>query len=580
VFYNGALLSKTDSLDDVRKIILDTVDGLTKSPPTVTEVDRARTRILKEVDMNLRNPEHIGLFISEYIALGDWRLLFLDRDRVEKVTPEDVKRVAISYLKPSNLTIGEFTPDAAPVRAEIPAKSDVAMLVKDYKGRSVVEAGEAFDSSPANIDARILRFTLPNGMKISLLSKKTHGATVHGSIALHFGDVESLKNRSVAAKLVGSTLIEGTRSKDRQQIQDEIDRLKSRLTIDGGPRGADVSFETGRESLPGMLQLVTDILEHATLPDSEIEQNRKRQITELEYGKSEPDNQAYGLLERTLYPFPKDDVRRSMTPDEEIEELKAVGYDGVSAFYKDFYGASNAELSIVGDFDPAQIQLLVGKLFGDWKSPSHYERIKVGFHKVEPENLSIETPDKANASFMSGQRLRISDSSEDYPALLLGNYMLGGGFLNSRLAQRIRVKEGLSYSINSSFFAAAHEEDARFLAYAIAAPQNIDKVESAFREEIARALRDGFTQQEMDADRDGWLQSRQVSRAEDGLLCRMLNSHAMDGRMLAWDQALDDKVKALTPDQVIQALKRNLDPAVLVTVKAGGFKKAATNTAP
>jgi len=580
VFYNGALLNKTDSLEDVRKIIQDTVDGLTKNPPTGAEVDRARTRLLKEIDMNLRNPEQIGLFISEYIAVGDWRLLFLDRDRVEKVTPDDVKRVATTYLTPSNLTVGEFTPEAAPVRAEIPAKSNVAALVKDYKSRSVIEAGEAFDSSPANIDAHTLRFTLANGMKVALLSKKTHGATLHASMALHFGDVALLKDKSAAAELVAATLIEGTESKDRQQIQDEIDRLKSRLSIDGGPRGANVSFETGRESLVGMLQLVAEILEHATLPDAEIEQNRKRQITELEYGKSEPDNQAYVTLERTLYPFPKDDVRRTMTPDEEIEELKTVSYDGARDFYKNFYGASNAELSIVGNFDPAQIQLLVGKLFGDWKSPSRYERIKVGFQNIKPENLSLETPDKANASFMSAERLRISDSSDDYPALLLGNYMLGGGFLNSRLAQRIRVKEGLSYSISSSFSAVAHEEDATFLAYAIAAPQNIDKVESAFKEEITRALSDGFTQQEMDADRDGWLQSRQVSRAEDGLLCRMLNNHALNGRMLAWDQTLDDKVRALTPDQVLQALKRNLDPTVLVTVKAGGFKKAAATTAP
>jgi len=148
------------------------------------------------------------------------------------------------------------------------------------------------------------------------------------------------------------------------------------------------------------------------------------------------------------------------------------------------------------------------------------------------------------------------------------------------LAQRIRVKEGLSYSISSSFSAAAHEKDATFLAYAIAAPQNIGKVESTFQEEIARALRDGFTQQEMDADRDGWLQSQQVNRTEDGMLCRMLNNHSLNGRTLAWDQALEDKVKALTPDQVLQALKRNLDPAGLVTVKAGGFKKTAATAAP
>lgn len=578
VFYDAALLSKTDSLEDVRKIMLDTVEDLAKDPPTSAEVERARTRILKNIDLNLRDSERIGLFISEYIAVGDWRLLFLERDRVEKVTPDDVKRVAAAYLKPSNLTVGEFIPDIAPVRAEIPAKSDVATLVKDYKSSVVEEAGEAFDPSPANIDARTVRFTLPDGMKVTLLSKKTRGGSVHAAIALHFGDVDLLKGKDIAAELAASTLIKGAGSMDRQQIQDEIDRLKSRVNIFGGPRGATMTIESVKDGLPGILELAANILEHATLPDEEIEKARRDAITLREYSRSEPQTQAYITLERTLYPFPKGDVRHTSTPDEEIEDLKAAKLEEVKSFYKDFYGASNGQLSIVGDFDAPQIRTLVTKLFGDWNSPAHFERIKVGFQNIAPVNQSLETPDKANAVFMSAERLNISDSSADYPALLFGNYMLGGGFLNSRLAQRIRVKEGLSYGISSTLSAAPHEPDATIFIYAITAPQNVAKVESAFNDEMSRALRDGFTQQEMDADRGGWLQSRQVGRAEDGSLCSMLNGRTFDGRTMAWDQQLEDKVKALTPDQVLQAMKKDIDPARMTIIKAGDFKKAAANT--
>jgi zinc protease len=575
VFYNGALLGKTDSLDDDRKIMLDTVEDLAKNPPTTAEVDRARTRILKDVDLNLRDSERIGLYISSYIAVGDWRLLFVDRDRLKKVTPDDVKRVALAYLKPSNLTIGEFIPEAAPARAQIPAKTDVAALVKDYKSTEVVEAGEAFDPSPANIESRLTRFTLPNGMKVTLLSKKTRGASVHAAIALHFGDLESLRNKDVAASLAGSTLMKGTQSKDRQQIQDEIDKLKSRLQVNGDARGANVSIETVKDNLPGVLELAADILEHPTLPDAEIDKVRKDMITGLEYSKSEPQTQAIVALQRTLYPFPRGDVRATMSPDEEIEELKSIKDDDVSAFYKAFYGASNGELSIVGDFDPAQVRPLLTKLFADWKSPAHYERIKNGFQKIEPVNQSLETPDKANAMFVAAERLNISDNSADYPALTLGNYMLGGGFLNSRLAQRIRVKDGLSYGIGSQVSAAQHEPDGTFIVYAIAAPQNVTKVEADLKDEMGRALSEGFTQKELDADRAGWFQSRQVSRTNDGALASALNSHALNNRTMAWDEAFEAKVKALTPDDVLQAMKRNIVPENLVIIKAGDFKKAA-----
>jgi len=575
VFYNGALLGKTDSLDDDRKIMLDTVDDLAKNPPTAAEVDRARTRILKDVDLNLRDSERIGLYISSYIATGDWRLLFVDRDRLKKVTPDDVKRVANAYLKPSNLTIGEFIPEAAPVRAEIPAKTDVTALVKDYKSTEVVAAGEAFDPSPANIESHVTRFTLPNGMKVTLLSKKTRGASVHAAIALHFGDVKSLRNKDVAASLAGSTLMKGTEAKDRQQIQDEIDKLKSRLQVNGDARGANVSIETVKDNLAGVLELAADILEHPTLPDAEIDKVRKDMITSLEYGKSEPQTQAIVTLQRTLYPFPKGDVRATMSPDEQIEELNSIKDDDVRAFYKAFYGASNGELSIVGDFDPAQVRPLLTKLFGAWKSPAHYERIKNGFQKIEPVNQSLETPDKANAMFVAAERLNISDNAADFPALTLGNYMLGGGFLNSRLAQRIRVKDGLSYGIGSQLSAAQHEPDGAFIVFAIAAPQNVSKVEADLKDEMARALNEGFTQKELDADRAGWFQSRQVSRSEDGALASALNSHALNDRTMAWDEAFEAKVKALTPDDVLQAMKRNIVPENLVIIKAGDFKKAA-----
>ena len=95
----GAMLNKTDSLDGARSAMLDTIDGVVKEPPSKEEVDRARNRLMKDMDMNLRDSERIGLFISEWNAKGDWRLLFLNRDRLAKVTPADVQRVAAAYLK-------------------------------------------------------------------------------------------------------------------------------------------------------------------------------------------------------------------------------------------------------------------------------------------------------------------------------------------------------------------------------------------------------------------------------------------------------------------------------------------------
>jgi len=399
---------------------------------------------------------------------------------------------------------------------------------------------------------------------------------VQAVIRLHFGDLESLKDKDTVASLAGATLIRGTAKKNRQQIQDEIDRLKAQLNVGGDATGARVTIETDRENLPAVLRLAGEILKEAVLPETEFEQIRKQRLTSLEFGKSEPQMVAFTKIQRTLYPYPKGDVRGTPSIEDEIEEVKAAKLDDATAFYKNFYGASHGELAVVGDFDPAEVKKAAAELFGNWKSAAKYERIKMGFQKVPAVNETIETPDKANAVFIAGLRLNLSDRDPDYPALVFGNYMLGGGFLNSRLATRIRVKDGLSYGVNSSVSASSDEKDGRFQAFAIANPQNLGKVETAFKEELDRALKDGFAQTEMDADRDGWIQSRTLQRAEDRSLVSLLATRDYDNRTLQWDEDLEKKVMALKPDEIVAAMRRNLDPAQISMVKAGDFKKAAS----
>jgi len=571
----GAMLGKTDSIDDAREILLRTVDGVVKEPPSKEEVDRARNRLLKEADQELRDSEQVGLFISEFVAKGDWRLLFLDRDRLRNVTPEDVQRVAAAYLKASNRTIAEFIPDAKPDRAEIPAKTDLAAALKDYKGDAAMAAGEVFDPSPKNIESRTGRYTLPAGMKVALLPKKTRGSSVQLQARLHFGDLNGLQNKEIVAQLLGATLMRGTSKKNRQQIQDEMDKLKAQISVSGSATGAFISIETTRENLPAALLLAGEILHDASLPETEFDQVRKQQITSLESAKSEPQSIAGIELQRVLYPFPKGDIRGILSIDERLEDLKAAKIEDARAFYKAFYGASHGELAVVGDFDPAELKKAAAEVFGDWKSPAKYERIATGFQTIAPVNKTFETPDKANAVFLASARVNVADGDADYPALVFGNYMLGGGFLNSRLATRIRVKDGLSYGVSSGLSVKSNEKDGVFQVFAIANPQNVAKVETAFNEELARALKDGFTQQEMDADRDGWLQSRTVQRADDRSLASQLTTRDYDGRTLAWDEDLEKKVAALNPEDVAAAMRRNIDPAKISVVKAGDFAKAA-----
>jgi len=568
-----AILQVDQSIDDARQTLLKAVEGFANEPPSKEEVERGKARLLKQFDLNLNNSERIGLFLSEYEASGDWRLYFHSRDQIKKVTEQDVLRVAKAYLKESNRTLGEFIPTKTPDRAEVPAAPSVSAVLKDFAGGAAIGQGEAFVPTPSNIESRVIRRTLPGGLKLVMLPKKTRGGTVFAQINLRFGDQASLSGKAAIASFTGQILIRGTKSKSRQQIQDEIDRLKARINVGGGAAGASANIETVEANLAGSLRLAVEILREPAFPESELEPMRQLQIAAIESGKSEPTSRASIEFNRHLNPWPADDVRYIGTFDEQVAAARKVTLDEMRQFYQRFYGASNGEVVLVGQFEPAQVEKLVTELLGNWKSPNRYERLANSFRKIDPVDRAIETPDKQNALFLAGMRVRMNDEDPDYPAMVLGNYILGGSG-GSRLFKRVRHKEGLSYGVSSSFGAPTKDDAATFTTNAISNPKNLPKAEASIKDELARTIKDGFTADEVAAAKKSWLEERTVNRSQDQGLMGTLGTRAFWGRTMQWDQELEAKVSALTAQQISDAFRRHIDPAALTVVKAGDFKKA------
>ena len=565
---------KEKSLDDARTTMLKTLDEARHADITKDEVERAKNELLKQIELSFNSSERIALLLSEYIGMGDWRLLFLNRDRIKAVTPEDVKRVAAHYLKPDNRTVGVFVPTEKPDRAEIPPIPDVEAMVKDYKGQQTIAQGESFDPSPANIESRTTRVTLPNGMKMAMLPKKTRGEAVEVRLTLRFGDEKSLTNQGTAAEFAASMLDKGTATKTRQQIKDEFDRLKANVFISGSNQIAFASITTTRPNLPEVLKLVAEVFTTPSFPADEFEKLKNEQLANIEAQRSDPQAIAFNRIQRHISPYPKSDPRYTATFDEEVADIKALTLDQVKKFYNTFYGASNATLSVVGDFDATEIQNLATQLFGNWRSKSPFTRMPAKLFNVQTINESIETPDKANAFFVASYQFEMRDDHPDYPAIVLGNFMLGGGFLNSRLATRIRQKDGLSYGVGSQMSAGSLDNVGSFFAFAIYAPENVDKLEKAFREEIEKVITEGFTAEEVKAAQSGWSQQRVVGRSQDSQVASTLNNYLFVGRDYKWDEEFEKKVMALTAEQVNAVMKKYLSLDKMNIVKAGDFAKA------
>jgi len=571
IFY--ALLPKDGDLAAARTAMMTTIDGLEQNPITAEEVERIRNQAMSGFEQAMNNSQSIAIQLSSWAAIGDWRLMFLDRDRVRAATPAVVQSAALEYLKSSNRTVGQFIP-GEPDRAEIPARPDVTAMLQGYKGDEARAEGEAFDPTPANIDSRTSRVDLPGGIKLVMLPKETRGNSVNAAIRLNYGDENSLRGRGRVSGLAAQMLMRGTRNKSRQEIQDELARLQSQLNVGGGAGLASANIQSTSANLPAVLELAIEVLREPAFPEMELATLKEQIITSLESSRSEPQaivSRAYSRhWARNYRP---DDVRYVATIDEELAFVNGVTAAQLRDFHKDFYGASNAEVIIVGDFDPEAVRALIAERLDGWKSPKPFSDVLNLYSNLatDPIVQDFETPDKENAFFLAGMPVQMRDSHPDYPALVFGNYILGSGPA-SRLFGRIRGKEGLSYGVGSGFNASPRSDAAQFTVNAIAAPQNAAKVEASFRDELQQVLSEGYTAEEFASAKFSWAQGRQVARTQDGALVGQLGLWTHVGRTMAWDAEFEAKVAALTVEQVRDAMGRHLDVSKMAFMKGGDFE--------
>lgn len=564
------------SLDSASQIMLAVLEDLKTNGPTEEEIDKAKVRLLKNQEMFFKESSRVGLSLSNFVGTGDWRLAFFYRDQLEKVTREDVMLAVAKYFKSANRTLGTFIPDKNPDRSEIPATPNLAELLKDYKGKAPMAQGEDFDPTPENLEKRTTRKTLPNGMKYALLPKETRGDVVTVSISLNYGTLETAKGKSTIGDFTAAMLDKGTATKNREQLKEALDKLKARVNFFGGANGTRVVIDTDREHLPDVIRLVGEILRKPAFPQNEFDKMKQEQLAGIEETKTDPTALAYNTFSRiSTPPYPKDDPRYTETFDEQLASVKAVTLDQVKTFYKDFYGASDGTAAIVGDFDVKATETALKEVFGDWKTPVRYQRYSTDYKPVTPRTEEINTPDKANAAYVAGYGFAMRSDDPEYAAVELGGYMLGGGFLNSRLATRIRQKEGLSYTVRGSFSASDWDQNASFSSFMIYNPENLSKIEAAFKEEIERASNEGFTAAELDAAKSGWLSSQKVNRSGDSYVAGTLNYYLELGRDFSWNANKEKAVSELNTDKVNKAIKKHLDYSKMIVVKAGDFKKPA-----
>ena len=562
--------------DEVETILKKTLDEVKSNPVTQAEVDRAKANILKQIDQQFRNSAYLGTYMSEFIGAGDWRLSFINRDRIENATLEAVNAAANKYFIPTNRTIGRFNPVKTPERVEIAHTEGLDSLVSNYKGKEGMGTGEAFDVAYDKIKERLEKGTLSNDVEYGIIEKSNRGENVNVNFSIRNGDVNSLTGKGIAPSFTADMLNKGTKSKTRQQIEDELSKLKSSIYIWGNNGNVSISISSTKENLMPTLELMADMLRNPAFDAAELEKLKTERLAQLEANKTEPQFLASRKVSQINNQYPNGHPLYSMTIAEEEEAIRALTVEDVKTFYEQFYGLGKSILVGIGTFESDKVKTLIEDAFKDYTSKHTYERIANTYNASKDVSEDILTPDKKNAMTLGNLSVKISQEHEDYPALTIASTILGGGFLNSRIAERLRQKDGVSYGAGAGFQAdgSGEDENSTMYLYAIYAPINYDKVQLGFQEELDRYIKDGITEDELKDAVNGWVQEENVSRAKDNELARLINNNIFYNRSLDFQKALEDKVSKLTVSDVNKAIKKYVQPFEKWTVvNAGDFKE-------
>ena len=566
----GAMVKKGDPIDRVREKMIEVIEkGFEKEPVSEQELKTNQAETATNFERMLSDPEEFAVELSDFIALGDWRLFFLSRDRAAKLTQEDVNRAASVYFVRDNRVVGQFIPDDNVKRAPAMTTPSLESVFAGVTFKKEGEEAEAFNVSQENIMKRTERFKVDD-VSVALLPKKTRGKTVTVMSSFLYGNLNVAKGKNVVDRLLEPMLLRGAEGLDKTAIADRMTELKV--------QGDIFSFTCTRDKLDEALQLMGKLTQTSTFPDKEFTQYVRQLSTALEGKSDDPITLAQEALLRHFRTYEANDPRNRATVAETIEGLKSLTRAELYDWYRNVFSTEHGAVAIVGDFDAAKVKATLEQVLGKKKAhgaTNEFKRYYAEFKSVAPTRIVIDTPQKENATIFARIDFSGSFLSEEAPAFEVANWILGGGTsISNRLIDRLRQKEGLSYSVFSRAVLPTFGDRASWIAYAIVAPQNAAQAEKSMRDEIERAVKDGFTEKEVAEAVEGLLQYRAVNRAQDDHLAASWITFMETGTDFSESKKYEERLRALDVKAVNAALRKMVKTDSITFVLAGDLEKA------
>ncbi|MDP4238083.1 MAG: pitrilysin family protein [Bacteroidota bacterium] len=572
--YYACEVPKDKDLTLAQNAFLETMNKVPEMTFTEEDLTRAKNELTKNIENTYNKTVNFSVALTEFIGAGDWRLFFVYRDNVEKLTLADIQKTAKTYYLTTNRTWGKFIPDANSQRTSVPEVGDITALVNNYKGKVEDKSAGNFDPSVDNIVKIAEEGKLTSGGKFILLEKPAKGDKVEARLLIRMGNESSLSGKSLIASVTARMLKTGTKTQSKQQINDLLDKYKTNLYLYANVDGLFINLSTNKANLKNALDMLNDILRNPSFNAEEFEKVKLEMKAEFETYKSEPQMVANEKLLALTAKYPKTHPYYSNTTDENLAQLSTLKLEDVKEYFQKFYGGAATYSVFVGGVDKPAAKSFLENTFGNWTPQVVFKRIATQYFDVKSQSQTIQINDKTNAAVLGNLNLKIGENNPDYPAVDIANELLGGGaFLSSRIPQRLREAEGMSYGAGSWVSGSHFDPTGNWGVYAFFNPIFKGKMDNAIKEEIQKALDKGFSKEEFDSSLKSWLQSRQTNLSMDNFLAYQFREYLEQGKTFKDYTNYENKVKALDVNKVNAALKKYFDVNKFVLIYAGDFTK-------
>jgi len=389
--------------------------------------------------------------------------------------------------------------------------------------------------------------------------------------SLPAGDAMAEPGNIAIPTLAGMMLDRGTKSLDKFAIAEQLDNVGAEISFSVGTQSLEIRAKCLKKDLPLVIGLIAAELRTPALQVQEFNKARQQFIGALEASAQNTEARAQEAFGRAIYP--QGHPNRPHTVSEYEAAAKAATLDDLKAFHAKYYGPAHLTLVVVGDVAASDTQTEIGKAFSGWAGGQDYVRPATPAVLKAASEVSVPLTDKPSVSVIIGQPTGLRYKDPDALALRVGTAILGSGF-TGRLMGIVRDKEGLTYNIGAGM-SDDSIVDGRWDISASFAPALLDKGLASTRRELDRWWKDGVTEQELAARKQGLVGGYLVGLSTTGGLANAILTNLQRGYDVSRVEEYPGAVKALTREQVNAAIKSRLNPSAMVLVKAGSVAATA-----